>query len=138
SGFDFYILAVNASGVSLANDYPSVFESYSSRIHFDGGTGLVYSDAGRAVDPSTGEPAGLYSIDGPGVMTPDSTLNRAFFVDFFGDVDSFNLQQFSFVKSIAIPDFSGLALRIVRFGNNGLAFNTYQGPVYLIGGNFVH
>jgi hypothetical protein len=29
-------------------------------------------------------------------------------------------------------------LRMIRWGTNGIAFNTLDGSVYLIGGTFVH
>jgi hypothetical protein len=76
-------------------------------------------------------------------MVPDSTLNEAFFIEDGGTLQSFNLDEFSRINSITIPhfegdiaDYPGVFIRIVRFGNNGLAFNTYEGPVYLIGGKF--
>jgi hypothetical protein len=138
TGFDFYTLMVNAGGITLANDYPSDFSAFNKRIHFDSGSKLVYSDGGQAIDPSTGNPVGSYSPSSFGVMVPDSTLNKAFFVGDSGSIQSFKLNQFSLITSITIPSFAGSPLRIIRWGNNGLAINTFQGPVYLIGGNFVH
>lgn len=140
-GFDFYTLSVNSSGVTLDDDYPSAFSSFNNRIHFDPGTGIVYSDDGHALNPATGLPVGNFSTTG--IMVPDSTLNRAFFLTQTSSssvvvIESFNLNEFSLIGSITIPSISGNPLRLVRWGSNGLAFNTNAGQVWLIGGNFVH
>ncbi len=60
-------------------------------------------------------------------MVPDSTLNRAFFVSSSGTIQSFNQNEFSLTGSITIPGVSASPLRIIRWGNNGLAFNTNGG-----------
>jgi hypothetical protein len=138
TGFDFYTLSVDLAGVTLANDYASDFSSFGERIHFDSGSKLVYSDDGHVVNPSTGNPAGDFSATGGSVMVPDSSLNRAFFISSSGTIQSFNLKQFSFVGSITVPGVSASPLRIIRWGNNGIAFCTFHGAVYLVGGNFVH
>ena len=138
TGFDFYILSVTSGGVVLADDFSNDFDEFGARIHFDSGTGFVYSDDGHVINPSTGGPVGQYSAGFNNVMVPDSTLNEAFFVDSSGTIQRFRPEEFSLIGSITIPNVSTTPLRIIRFGNNGLAINTYQGPVYLIGGNFVH
>jgi hypothetical protein len=140
TGFDFYVLAVDSDGVTLADDYTNSFSGFGARIHFDSGTGLVYSDDGHIVDPSTGNPVGEYSVP-VSVMVPDSTLDRAFFVSESSGaatIEAFDLERFSLIGSVTIPNVPNSPLRIIRWGNNGLAFNTDGGPVYLIGGNFVH
>jgi len=110
-------------------------------MHFDPGTKLVYSDSGHVVDPATGSAVGSFNTSG--LMVPDSTLNMAFFIvpPFNSSsltIDSFNLTTFSLVSSITIPNVTGTPQRLVRWGQNGLAFNTSGGQIVLIGGNFVH
>jgi hypothetical protein len=39
---------------------------------------------------------------------------------------------------MTIRNVTGNPLRLVRWAQNGLAFNTDGGQIYLIGGNFVH
>jgi len=145
TGFDFYTLAVNAMGVSLSRDYPSVFDKFGNKIHFDNATGLIYADDGQVIDPSDGSPVGIFDLSDAGVeldlssvMVPDSTLNEAFFAEDDGRIESFNLNEFTHVSSISIPNFPGSPTHIIRWGTNGLAINVSNGPVYLIGGNFVH
>ena len=74
-------------------------------------------------------------------MIPDSTLSRAFFLSSgsgSATITSFNLTNFVQVDSMTIPNVTGTAQRLIRWGQNGLAFNTDGGQVFLIGGNFVH
>jgi YVTN family beta-propeller protein len=139
TGFDFYTLAVNTSGVSLTNDYPGAVDG--SRIHFSPGTNLVYCDNGRIIDPSNGTNPGSFSTSGISRMVPDSALNTAFFVSVSGTtatVLSSNLTTRTLIASITIPNVTGNPQRLVRWGQNALAFNTDGGQIYLIGGNFVH
>ncbi len=145
SSFDFYTLSVNSTGVALASDYPNTFSSFSNRIHFDGGTKLIYSDDGHVVNPLTGTSLGTFPLTGllaSPVMVPDSNLNLGFFAAQTGSssvaIYSFNLTTFAPIGSILIPNLSGFPLRLVRWGQSGLAFNTDAGEVVLVGGNFVH
>jgi hypothetical protein len=74
-------------------------------------------------------------------MAPDSALNAAFFVSVSGTtatIQSFNLTTRSLIGSITIPSVAGNPQRLIRWGQNGLAFNTDGGQVLLVGGNFVH
>jgi hypothetical protein len=87
TGFDFYTLAVNAMGVSLSHDYPSVFDTFGYKIHFDKSTGLIYADDGQVIDPSDASPVGIFDRSSPGVMVPDSTLNQAFFAEDNGTIE---------------------------------------------------
>ena len=143
SGFDFYTLSVNASGAVLDNDYFGEFTQFGIRIHFDPGTKLVYSDDGIVIDPSTGLQVGNFQASG--LMVPDSTISAAFFIgqtqSQFGTpnftIESFDLTHFTAITSITLPNVNGFPIRLIRWGQNGLAFNTDSGQVYLIAGTFV-
>jgi len=139
TGFDFYTLSVNASGVTLVKDYPSTFTSFINAIHFDAGTKLIYSNDGKVVDPATGSLVGTFGVAGP--MVPDSALNMAFFITGVGPsttIHSFNLTTQALIGSITISGATGNPQKLIRWGQNGLAFITNGGQVFLIGGNFVH
>jgi sugar lactone lactonase YvrE len=139
TGFDFYTLSVNASGITQTHDFASTFGSFSNRIHFDRGTNLVYSNDGHVLDPITGLQAGVFKTSG--TMVPDSSLNTAFFMNQgFGantvTIQSYDLTHFTPVGSINVP-VTGNARRLIRWGQNGLAFNTDSGQVFLVGGSFL-
>ncbi|MCU1241416.1 MAG: hypothetical protein JWO71_2142, partial [Candidatus Acidoferrum typicum] len=144
TGFDFYALSVNSTGVVLASDYPNTFSSFGNEIHFDAGTKLIYSDDGHVVNPSTGASLGTFPLTGlpAPIMVPDSNLNEGFFAASTGNssvtISSFNLNTFTLIASIVIPNVAGTPLRVIRWGQSGLAFNTDAGQIVLVGGNFVH
>jgi hypothetical protein len=144
TGFDFYTLSVNSSGVSLTSDFPNTFSSFHNNIHFDPGTKLVYSDDGHVLDPATGASIGTFPISGlmTPVMVPDSSLNLAFFATQTGSsaiaIYSYNLTTFAPVSSIFFSVVNGNPVRLIRWGQNGLALNTDAGQIVLLGGNFVH
>jgi hypothetical protein len=136
---DLFTYSVDATGLTQTHDFASGVTG--RRIHFDSGTGLVYTDGGRAIDPATGFPTGLFQTSTSGLMVPDSTLNEAFFISQqFGTgatIQAFDLTHFTPVGSITIPGVNGNIKRLVRFGQNGLAFNTDAGQVFLVGGNLI-
>jgi hypothetical protein len=74
-------------------------------------------------------------------MVPDSSLNAAFFIgqneyDVW-NIESFDLTHFTPVNLISPPNIVGNPLRLIRWGQNGLAFNTDSGWVYIVQGTFV-
>jgi hypothetical protein len=150
SGYDFYTLTVSSSGVVLNQDYSGVFWN-PGRIHFDRGTGLVYSDDGfHAVNPSTGLPAGIFEVGGGWPMAPDSDLDTVFILTQYIwqeisnlTIDLFDMTHYTPVNRIPFSttsppgqDNSVQVNRFIRWGTNGLAVNA-QGNVYLISGSFV-
>lgn len=143
TGLDFYTLTVNSSGAVLDNDYFGEFTEFGIRIHFDSGTKLVYSDDGLVIDPATGNQVGNFQASG--LMVPDSTLSSAFFLGQTSSqvgtpnftIESFGLTTFTATGSITLPNVNGNPLNMIRWGQNGLAFNTDAGQVYLISGTFV-
>ncbi len=76
-------------------------------------------------------------------MVTDVAANRAYFViQQFGSgpvtLQSFDLTTLAAVDSITINNVNGTIGRLVRWGQNGLAFNTSGGQVFLVAGTFVH
>jgi hypothetical protein len=149
TGFDFYTLTVNASGVVLDQDYPSVFWN-PGRIHFDRGSGLIYSDDGfHAVNPSTGLPAGIFEVGGGWPMAPDSSLNSVFILTQYiwqsnsnYTVDIFDMTHYVRVGWVPFPTTAEPGVnplgRFIRWGSNGLAVNFKDNQIYLLSGSFVY
>jgi hypothetical protein len=136
-----FVLSATSSGVAVSQNF--AVGVGDTRLHFDAGTKLVYSDTGRVVDPSAGTPVGTFNAPGVMTMVPDSTLNKAFLlIGTFGSpsvtINSFDLTTFTQIDSIIINNVTGTPQRLVRWGQNGLAFNTDGGQVFVLGGNFVH
>lgn len=147
TSFDFYTFAVNSSGVTLQQDYPSVFWNEPGRIQFDSTNGLVYSNDGfHVINPATGLPAGL--IEGGGAMAPDSSLNSVFVLTQYiwqensnYTIDIFDMSHYVRVGWIpfpttALPGFNPLG-RFIRWGSDGLALNFKGDQIYLLTGSFI-
>jgi uncharacterized repeat protein (TIGR01451 family) len=135
SGSTVYRMTVDSTGISAASTfYPS--SSYGANsIQYD--KGRLYLSNGQVVDASTGTLLGTFyassSSPANGVVVSDSTLGKAF----IGTTNySNNGQVLAFDESTFNPE-GNLAgngvgtqgyptsfLRIVRWGQNGLALNT--------------
>jgi len=148
NGFDFYRLSVSSSGVVLDQDYPNVFWN-PGRIHYDKGTGLVYSDDGfHALDPATGLPAGIFDVGGGWPMAPDSALNTVFMLDKYAwqenanfTIELFDMTHYVSVAQIPFSTVQNSLVqvnRFIRWGTNGLALNDRSGNVYLISASFLN
>lgn len=127
---DFLVLGVGPSGPVLDQGYDGVLSTYSPSIHYDPGTGLVYSDGGEAIQPSDGTVAGSYSASG--IAVPDSTLDRVFILGQTPaqvgtsnyTIQSFDQSKFTPIGSITIDNVVGTPTALIRWGSNGLAFTT--------------
>jgi hypothetical protein len=147
TGFDFFTLAVNPAGVTLSHDFFGTFTSSAKRIHFEASKNLVYADNGQIINPATGAVTGSFitpTFFNSTLMVPDAAGNRAYFVtqSFFGPgpatLQSFNLTTLALIDSLTINNVNGSIGRLVRWEQNGLAFNTSGGQVFLVAGTFVH
>jgi hypothetical protein len=148
-GYDLYTFLVDASGVVVEDDYRNAFSTSGMAIRFDPGTGLVYAEDGRAVDPATGLLAGTYPVTGyysyGRRMVPDSSLGSAFFVtpDSYSSssthatVTAYDLDQYFTTRSMAVSFVGSPHRRLIRWGTDGLAFLTpdlvvlVRGPIVL-------
>lgn len=140
---NFYTLGVNSSGVTLSNTANNLVSQFSP-LHFDPGTGFIYTGAGQALDPVKGTTVGNYAVANgfPGVAEIDSALNRAFFLGQTTaqqgtstyTLQAFDQKGFNLVDSLTIPNVIGKPTELVRWGTNGLAFTTRVGPQYFFTG----
>jgi hypothetical protein len=138
----------------LTQHYDSVASLYSPGIHYDAGTGLVYTDGGEAIQPADGSIVGNYGASG--IAVPDSTLGEVFILGQTGaqagtsnyTIESFDQTTFTATNSITIDNAVGTPTALIRWGSNGLAFTTRvgmpfdfsgtgPGQLYVISGTFV-
>jgi hypothetical protein len=150
----FLALGVTASGVTLDTQYPNA-TIISARLHFDAGTGLIYTDGGQVLQPSNGSTVGNYGASG--IAVPDSTLDRVFILGqtttqvgtLNYTIESFDQSKFTAIASITIDNVVGTPTALIRWGANGLAFTTRvgappdfngtgPGQLYVISGDFVN
>jgi hypothetical protein len=151
---DFLALGVGSSGAVFGQNYGEIVNPYSNSIHYDVGTGLVYTDGGQAIQPSNGTVVGSYGASG--IAVPDSTLETVFILGQTAaqvgtsnyTIESFGQTNFTATDSITIDNVVGAPTALIRWGTNGLAFTTLlgmpadftgtgPGQLYVVSGDFV-
>jgi hypothetical protein len=133
NGGPLYELAVSPAGVSFVAEGSTTFTNYGQEIHSDFGNGLIYSDSGEVVNPSTTAMVGSYAASG--MVTPDSSLNRVFILGQTSaqantnnyTIQSFDENTFGLVSSISLENLAGSPIQMVRWGTSGLAVLTTGG-----------
>lgn len=147
-------LNVDSSGVTLGSYKGGLFLQ-PTITQYDSSNRLLYSYSG-AYDPT--QPSLMGSFDLPQLpteaCTADSSLNRYYCVIAFivagsdiaeFDLSVFDLSSYSLLdqvyfgtsSGIFLSPMSGRPLRLVRWGNAGLALLTYTGAYYGSGGVFL-
>ena len=151
TGFDFYTIPVTSAGFGKVTDYAGLVPGFFGHIHFDKTTGYVYDEDGEIINPANGTVVGTFGASG--VMVPDGTIKRAFFVGQTQGaaqgtfaIESFDIDHFTPIATLTLTNVVGTPTHIIRWGSSGLAITTSnQGPgvaqtggaVYLVNGSFV-
>jgi hypothetical protein len=126
-GTDFLIFGASPSGVTLNQSYTNVENPGSLNIHYDAGSGLIYTDGGQVIQPSDGSTVGNYGASG--ILIPDSTLDRVFVLGQTSaqngtsnyTIESFDQLKMTPIGSINIDNVVGTPAALIRWGTNGLA-----------------
>ncbi|HEV7799174.1 MAG TPA: Calx-beta domain-containing protein [Pyrinomonadaceae bacterium] len=126
SGFELVKFSVNASGVTTVNVTNNLLTGYLTGLKFS--NGLLYSGSGRIADPEARTLVGTLQGSGnPNAITVDAANSRAFYLFSTGSnivLTAFDTNTFVPLGSVVLPGVSGYAGSLVRWGTNGLAFNT--------------
>jgi dipeptidyl aminopeptidase/acylaminoacyl peptidase len=142
----FHKLSVDSSGVAVTA-IANLFDSY--QIEFD--NNLIYSNRGYVVDPETQTILGKFPVPdnnfGQRIVAPDSSLGRVFVITSSGSLGTgspltvtiyaFDARTFLLIGSVTIPGATGIPTSLVRWGDNGLAFNTVRDAGSATGGGQV-
>jgi hypothetical protein len=135
--------ALDADGVTLESFVNMGVGSGPARIRYD--DGVLYTDRGKAIDPVSSTLLGTYALE-PGefglAVVPASDLNRVFILasGFEHTIRSYDLTTFAPIAEVPLHgvDFPvNQQLRMIRWGEDGLALPTGDGRVLLITGPFV-
>ncbi|HJQ31230.1 MAG TPA: Calx-beta domain-containing protein [Pyrinomonadaceae bacterium] len=138
-------LGVNASGLSVVK---------STRLSTQGGDfkysgGLLYMPFGQVYDAESAALAGTFALPfsgGLGILSlvePDPSAGRVYFLtsgeSAYGNYEvrtvtlrAFDQKTFLPLGSVQIPNVVGRVTGLVRWGANGLAFNSTGGQLYVI------
>lgn len=101
-----------------------------------GQNGLLFSDSANVIDPMNWTKLGQFPGYGYGsVLAVDSSTGRVYFADHNRsgvEIHAFDMHTFSQVASTVFPMPRGDAQRLIRWGEDGLAFTTETGQVWLV------
>lgn len=138
--FGFRRMAVDASGVTVADVTPSLITGFGVDIRFD--RGLVFTTSGRVIDPEARTLLGTFSgIGFPALVAPDVAAGRVFYLTGDGPtrkLQIFDPRTFLSIGSMDITGVNGTASSLIRWGQErsdaggGLAFRTSSDQLFLI------
>jgi hypothetical protein len=125
SGMNLVKFLVDSSGLTASTSIGGFFTS-ANALKFS--NGLLYSGGGRVGDPESGTLVGTFQNTGfSPVMAVDSANHRVFYAFSNGsnvDLLAFDANTFLLIGSVSLPGINGTPANLVRWGTNGLAFNT--------------
>jgi hypothetical protein len=135
---------LDANGVTLESFFEMGAGNSPARIRFD--NGVLYTDRGLAIDPVSENLLGTFAMENGEfglAVVPASDLNRVFFLvntRYSYVVRSYDLTTFEAIAEVPLYGVTfpvNQQLRMIRWGEAGLAFPTGDGRVMLVTGPFV-
>jgi hypothetical protein len=105
----------------------AAYDGFAGDYEFSGG--LFYSATGRVVDPTIPAEVANLNMWPPGPVEADPATDRLFLAASDG-IRVHSLSTYAYERTIPAP-FIGLARSLVRWGDNGLAYNT-DDDLYLV------
>ena len=126
SGFDLVKYIIDASGATNVSSTGGLIIGFNDTLKFS--NGFLYSGSGRVADPEAKILKGTFqNLGSPNTVAVDEANNRAFYVSGSGPnvvLNAYDTNTFLHVGSFVIPGANGIPVNLVRWGVNGLAFNT--------------
>ena len=133
--------AVSAAGVTeQPGQLTALTGSVARAAHFN--AGLLYGDDGSVFDPASNSILQTFAGVPNSAMTFDTTLGLAYFVSASPPaagvaISALDLVHGNLVTTLQASQVQGLPLRVVRWGADGLAFNTTAGELVVVRGALV-
>jgi sugar lactone lactonase YvrE len=129
SGFELVNFSIDASGVTAVQVTNNLLTGFTNGLKFS--NGLIYSGSGRIADPEARKLVGtLQNVGGASAIVVDAANARVFYLSGSGGgvvLTGFDINTFLPLGTVALPNVSGVPGNLVRWGTNGLAFNTVNG-----------
>ena len=137
--FNVQTMKVDASGVTLAKSASGVIVGDAVTIRF--ADGLLYASSGEVADPVQskriwrfdGVEPKVYGYSGS-LVVPDAQRHLAYYMTPGGSawqIKSGDPSNFTFQGALDIPDLAGTPASLIRWGEDGLAFRTSAGQLYI-------
>ena len=128
TNFDLVKFLVDSSGVTNSDVTQNLFPQSGFPLKFL--NGLLYTGSGQVVDPENKTWLGKFAVGGNQVMAVDAANHRVFYASSIGtfpggvNIRAFDSNTFLPLGLITIPGIQNPPVSLVRWGVNGLAFNT--------------
>ncbi len=126
SGSDLMKFLVDSSGVTTSTTTSGLLSGFGAPLTFS--NGLLFSGSGRVVDPEAKSLIGTFQ--GTGFSSPmavDAANHRVFYALQDGGnvkIIGFDSNTFLSIGTVTVPGVFNTPVNLVRWGTNGLAFNT--------------
>jgi hypothetical protein len=137
SSADFVKYLVDSAGVTQSTVTGALVTGTSIKFS----NGLIYSGFGRVADPESGTWLGTFTGAGfAQAIAVDAANHRVFFLTGNGSnvvLSAFNSDNFLPVGSVTLPLVGNSPVNLVRWGTNGLAFNTQSAGFFEAGQIYV-
>jgi uncharacterized repeat protein (TIGR01451 family) len=140
SEFGFRTYSINATGISETSATRGLIFGYGES--FKSSSGLVYSTTGGIIDPVALKVVGRFSgpgladFDGVGagsLVEPDIEHGRVYYLvsDGVWKLKAYDAVTLAPVGSLSLPSVRGKPSSLIRWGDDGLAFRTSGGQLFL-------
>lgn len=140
SSFDVKSWSISPNGVTPVSLTGGLTTSYFTQIRF--ANGLLYSSNGDLIDPLGSRDIGQYqypNLNQPeggdyhanAAVFPDQSTGRVYFL-FSNKVLVFDMYTYALLGTMNLPPVTGNYRSLVKWNDDGLAFNTDAGELYLI------
>ncbi len=125
--FGFRRMSVDDTGLAVLDVTSNVISGFGTDFTCD--AGLVYARGGAILDPRTRSLVGTFTGTGGGLVRPDSTVGRTFFLSGSSSSGPYRLlaydqERFLSLGGVDIPNVTGVATSLIRWGLDGIAFRT--------------
>ena len=124
--------ALNSNGVTVVATYPQIT---GGGADIEYGAGHFFTTGGELVDDAPFSVNWLFSgAQNAGAVVPDSSSSRVFYLVQNGNwrLQEYDIPTRRLLGSLAITNVSGTPGRLVRFGQDGLAFPTTGNQLFLV------
>ena len=129
--FGFRGMLIDEAGVTVENVARDYISGFGVDIEYD--AGRIYSTSGVVLEADTPTVLGSYAgIRFAKSVVPDASSNHTYFLTSNNSIEIYNLNNFTFIESVSVPNASGMPGSLILTQKNELAYRTDAGQVLLL------
>ena len=128
SEFTFRRMMVDDAGVVDIDATPGLLGGSGNDIEYDGGR--IFTPSGVVIDPEARTSPGAFTgMGSPRAVEPITAVGRVFFVSLDAQrarytLRAYDARTFALIDTVDLPGVLSAPINLIRWGTNGLAFNT--------------